>query len=83
MSVAQVVEACKLYAILSGQAIFFRARVCMDIALNNLLKLRQQVGAIAQVVAIIDKNEIKCLRLMEEINTKIKKRTLIKLYKLK
>nr|BAX08807.1 hypothetical protein [Antheraea pernyi nucleopolyhedrovirus] len=83
MSVAQVVEACKLYAIFERQGYFFRARVCMDIALNNLLKLRQQVGAIAQVVAIIDKNEIKCLRLMEEINTKIKKRTLIKIYKLK
>ncbi|ABI13901.1 hypothetical protein AGNV_041 [Anticarsia gemmatalis multiple nucleopolyhedrovirus] len=83
MSVAQVVEACNLYAIFEQQGYLFRARVCLDIALDNLLKLRQQVGSMTQVVAMIDKRETKCLQLMEEINTKIKQRTLIKLYKFK
>ncbi|AJD09197.1 hypothetical protein [Condylorrhiza vestigialis mutiple nucleopolyhedrovirus] len=83
MSVAQVVEACKLYAIFERQGYLFRARVCMEIALDNLLKLRQQVGSMTQVMDMIDKNETKCLRLMKEINTKIKQRTLIKLYRLK
>ena len=83
MSVAQVVEACNLYAIFEQQGYLFRARVCMEIALDNLLKLRQQVGSMTQVVDMIDKNETKCLRLMKEINTKIKQRTLIKLYRFK
>jgi hypothetical protein len=82
MSVAQVVEACKLYCLFAKLGYLFRARVCLNIALRNLNELRQSITSIEEAVNIVDKKKAECHQLMEKINTKINNRNLIKLYRL-
>nr|WHM28338.1 hypothetical protein [Dasychira pudibunda nucleopolyhedrovirus] len=81
MSMAQVVEACKLHAVFAKLGYLFRARVCLDIALANLKQLRQRV-AIPQVANMLAKKEAQCCLLREQLNTQIDNRNLIKLYKI-
>ncbi|AGR57074.1 hypothetical protein [Choristoneura rosaceana nucleopolyhedrovirus] len=80
MSIAQVIEACKLHAIFVKLGYLFRARVCLNIALVNLQQLRQRVP-IPQVAKMLIERETHCCLLLKELNNKIYNRILIKLYK--
>ncbi|AAK85671.1 hypothetical protein [Epiphyas postvittana nucleopolyhedrovirus] len=78
MSIAQVVEACELHAKFVKLGYYYRARTCLDIALNNLKQLKS-VTTIQQVAQMIDNKEMQCLKLQQELNTKIKNRILVKI----
>nr|UIX56162.1 HycuOrf-34 hypothetical protein [Hyphantria cunea nucleopolyhedrovirus]UIX56308.1 HycuOrf-34 hypothetical protein [Hyphantria cunea nucleopolyhedrovirus] len=81
MSVAQVVEACKLHATFVKLGYLYRAKICLNIALVNLKTLKQRV-AIPQVLNMLIKKEAECCKLLAKTNAKIHNRVLIKLYKL-
>nr|AFS51910.1 DekiORF32 [Dendrolimus kikuchii nucleopolyhedrovirus] len=81
MSVQKVVEACELANTFIKLGYLFRAKVCLNIALENLSLLRNKTN-IAQVKSLLTRKTDECLLLEQRVNDKIKQRKLIKVYEL-
>ncbi|AOT85503.1 cyun33 [Cyclophragma undans nucleopolyhedrovirus] len=79
MSVLKVVEACELTNTFIELGYLFRAKVCLNIALENLYLLRSKTNNIAQVETMLTRKTNECLRLEQRVNSKIEQRKLIKI----
>ncbi|AAN28149.1 hypothetical protein QKT50_gp116 [Rachiplusia ou multiple nucleopolyhedrovirus] len=82
MSILKVVEACDLANTFLKLGYLFRAKTCLDIALENLELLRQKTN-IKEVAVMLSKKTTECLQLKRKIDKKIAQRVLIKIYNIK
>ncbi|AAA66750.1 AcOrf-120 peptide [Autographa californica nucleopolyhedrovirus] len=82
MSILKVVEACNLAHTFLKLGYLFRAKTCLDIALDNLELLRRKTN-IKEVAVMLNKKTTECLQLKRKIDKKIAQRVLIKIYTIK
>jgi hypothetical protein len=74
-------EACTLAQLFTQLGFLYRANVCIDIALEHLLNLREEDKTNVKNVNISLRKKIKyCLRAKQHMLNKISQRKLIKIY---
>ncbi|ABL76044.1 Mv-ORF92 peptide [Maruca vitrata nucleopolyhedrovirus] len=82
MSILKVVEAYDLANTFFKLGYLFRAKTCLNIAIENLEELCEKTN-IKKVVIMLNKKIAQCLQLKQKIDKKITQRVLIKIHTIK